>query len=1806
MKSLIAYRPGASISVMKRVSSRKFLLFVALGVLFTGTIFLSYLPQAHSLVSINPSDTPGSSGSATEFPSQEKVFYDQNYWWVFWGSIGGTNGVYYETSTNGQTWSTPVDFTNAENPTNGGPEFDATLVGNNLYYVVAPTSGGTTFWWGEVTLQNTGTVAYVENNIAHTLTAGTKGAAAFRASIMVDGNGYLTIAVATSNAAATIFYMSVYQCQSAAATCALGTSTWYTAQFQLATLSTNDLTTPSLLSVSSGGNQYDVLTYDDASSSGSAAGYGPFKIFIAQSTAGSLPLSAMVPASPTCSPASQFYNEYNYGATSIGNTVYIVDNYFGSGTYSFSCPVGGPSSAEDPISANSYLASLGVSGSTLVAVFPNGASVQSWTSANGGVTWTAGPNVAQNTESGAYGLANSNWVDVSPVAYTIGAQTFMGVDWIDSNTIRFATLSLTNFPVSVSIAMGEYQTPTQTAWYPLGSAGYGNPGSFQISYTQCTAVGCASTSAQSVCYGTASGLIGPTCTVATGSYGCPAGAASGCYLTIPNVESYTAVTVAKWSTGSNANEEWCMNMGSSGFNGACSATVIGSSDGIPSTVTVGVTPSNNYIQVVYYDLLNNPSKYTVTPAAPAPTSTPTMHIVTAPSSTDYVTNPATYNDNQAAASGSYWIAKNSTDFASASIAGTASDQWVANPANLAWTVTAANQINPNIVYYHQYLNKFSISSGTAANFDGTGSFVIYGTQYGQFKIAIATFLPSGTNVFSADLWTDAATSVYFSPSFVASNLRWQSCPANICVPASDMDANGTTTNVISTGVGVNPVGYSLTYFKQFPESLAYGVSDSSTIPVNPPPIAYTAFGVPKNSGLNSTSSTVWMDAGTTAAVTQTYAGGAGERWYTPTASWTINAMNAVTSPSIVWYHQFQQTLVYETSDGSAVRGAPGSVTITYYTLGVQKAHLLNLTANVVWLDATKQVSINAVIQGALSSEQWTVQPAASSWPSISVENQVSNPIIYNHQYQITFNVVAPGTGSIQANSAVVTPGTPTWEPAGLSSLSLTGTWVTGYSFGGWTDTGGISIITPGAPTTVATVTGTGTITSTFTLVTGLGFVEQNVALTGPSWSVTVVAPAAIPNPGASGCTLLFGTTYTCSSVAQDIIISTAPLGTYTYTVPTPQAWGPGMQYVYSGATPQPVTLSVASPTGSVTVPFAVEYQLTLASDPVNAGTVTANPVSSSGDAGWYYTGATPTLTESVTAPGAVFQDWTGFSCGASCGSPSAQITIGTSAMTVTANYKLPLTVSLSPTSDVEGVGTTTIVTVTAVGGTGDITLTNGALPSGVVVGYNPNGSPGLQASASPGAVSVMTITIAPNAVFGTYTWTVTATDSLGVQASAVFTLTVISPTVTTIGFTSSAYAITYGSQNALFFASGHWFVLYSDGTNLVYRSSSDASGTNWDVPSNEVVVDGVTQGYSFSVATSGGNVYLVLLSPSFTGGFYYVQGQVEVCSGVAVISWSALPTCPVPTTPAPLAKLNTAPGLTTAGSPNIFLDPYGSCASAPTHVCVWVTVPALDKNLMWHVEVTQFTNTWRIPSLLGTGDIQLNQVYTGPDSQVHSELYVMPDGVAATFAVGNTPEYPHITVFDHGDLTSTTYCLGGEYNLAIPNECPLPPAGWAGVQVYMQQQQGAVVPSSPGTDVIYFAGLATSGSGSADVVFYSFNYTASSPGTSSFSAAPTVLGITSIPENDVIDHSWHIALTFGGNELYLAYGVDDSLAFQVGTLSVDGSTPNYSVAWSSPIQVPGVAGLVDGVSITYSGSTIGLAWVQTGGPLGYTVKFCVI
>jgi hypothetical protein len=250
---------------------------------------------------------------------------------------------------------------------------------------------------------------------------------------------------------------------------------------------------------------------------------------------------------------------------------------------------------------------------------------------------------------------------------------------------------------------------------------------------------------------------------------------------------------------------------------------------------------------------------------------------------------------------------------------------------------------------------------------------------------------------------------------------------------------------------------------------------------------------------------------------------------------------------------------------------------------------------------------------------------------------------------------------------------------------------------------------------------------------------------------------------------------------------------------------------------------------------------------------------------------------------------------------------------------------------------------------------------------------------------------------------------------------------------------------------------------------------------------------------------------------------------------------------------------------------------------------------MWHVEVNTYhtvspdPSNWQLAVLGSQQDIQLHKSYTLYQSTVHAQFYMMKDVIAALFSIGNTPQYPHITIIDHSDNFIYTYDL---------------PVG--GELFYIQQSQAFV---EPGTDTLFFAGL-TYVLGpppvpGATVWYFSFNYDPAKNPVSirgTFSSPTQVAAVSSITSNRVTDHSWHIAFTYADatSNVYLTYGVDSQLFSIVGVIS------GNSIVWApSPTPVTGVSGLLDGVTSAPGAGAVGVVWVQELGSV-YAVEFAIV
>jgi len=110
----------------------------------------------------------------------------------------------------------------------------------------------------------------------------------------------------------------------------------------------------------------------------------------------------------------------------------------------------------------------------------------------------------------------------------------------------------------------------------------------------------------------------------------------------------------------------------------------------------------------------------------------------------------------------------------------------------------------------------------------------------------------------------------------------------------------------------------------------------------------------------------------------------------------------------------------------------------------------------------------------------------------------------------------------------------------------------------------------------------------------------------------------------------------------------------------------------------------------------------------------------------------------------------------------------------------------------------------------------------------------------------------------------------------------------TIGTSTTTYATLRGFQRKCFYANGRFWVFYSDGTNIVYYTSTD--GINWTVGgSSPIRADNV--GYRFSVWFDGTYMHYAYTD---TTNLYYRRGTPNADGS---ITWSA-PEQTVSTSPA--------------------------------------------------------------------------------------------------------------------------------------------------------------------------------------------------------------------------------------------------------------------------------------------------------------------
>ncbi len=435
--------------------------------------------------------------------------------------------------------------------------------------------------------------------------------------------------------------------------------------------------------------------------------------------------------------------------------------------------------------------------------------------------------------------------------------------------------------------------------------------------------------------------------------------------------------------------------------------------------------------------------------------------------------------------------------------------------------------------------------------------------------------------------------------------------------------------LVSDGCGENVVvnsGSSISLYYQPATSTTYSVTfnesglpsgTSWSITFNGATQASTSTGIVFNNLASGTYS--W-------SASSPISGGAGTRYTASPTSGSLAVSSSVTQ-AISYSAQYLLTTTSSPSGGGTVSPASS------------------------WYNAASSVPITATSNSGYSFGSWTGSgPGSYSGSNNPTTVTLNGPITQTANFMPGLTISAGAGGSVSysygTTAGTVPSGTSTtvYVVAG-TSVSLTATPASGYTFAGWSG----SLSGTANPMTFA-VNSPATVSASFS-------------------SSTSTATVTFSQTGLSLST--FGTILTVDGIAYSTLSSplsfTWSVGTlHTFAWSSPIAGGTGIQFVWTGtsglSTAQSGSITVSSSGGSVSATYATQYQVTFAPSPSSGGTT-----SPSGTA-WYNSGTLLSIL-AMPASGYAFASWSAPSSIA-LGSPTSAATTATigGSGTVTASF----------------------------------------------------------------------------------------------------------------------------------------------------------------------------------------------------------------------------------------------------------------------------------------------------------------------------------------------------------------------------------------------------------------------------------------------------------------------------------------------------------------------------------------------------------
>ena len=466
-----------------------------------------------------------------------------------------------------------------------------------------------------------------------------------------------------------------------------------------------------------------------------------------------------------------------------------------------------------------------------------------------------------------------------------------------------------------------------------------------------------------------------------------------------------------------------------------------------------------------------------------------------------------------------------------------------DPNNLSWS--GAWSTSTPVTYSSNPTQLQSLASHGATEYSSAYQFITGSIV----QMTSITLLPAGgstllsaTNEFAVSFTLDGYPQVSYAQigtlTFIADN------GTNVVISGVSTGSSASEEWVLdSQGTNVTVSAGSTTdfyYYDILSQQVAYAVSGGG----NPASPTLTYFTAPSaaSAQFSQTTDTISLSQisqqtimvlrGTSATVSNNILGISQYQWATPTSSWSISQVNLIPSP-IIYYHQYQVTASYSTSDGSA---PSSSLILSGTQCGSSYQLLLTTKSQITWLDANTSWSTPTTVTASLENEQWS----SSAGTSGVITGAITINPSYVHQYYLAI-ISAYGTpsGGGWYNSRAT-------AYVGLLSGTVSGGAGTQYVFNGWTGgASGSNYVQSNGITMNAAVTATAswitqyylTVNSTYGTPAGQGWYNS-----GASESFNISSPV-----GSAGVRYVFSSwsgsgsgSYSGSSASSSVTMN-API-----------------------------------------------------------------------------------------------------------------------------------------------------------------------------------------------------------------------------------------------------------------------------------------------------------------------------------------------------------------------------------------------------------------------------------------------------------------------------------------------------------------------------------------------------------------------------------------------------------------------------------------------------------------------------------------